>query len=69
MLIKQLKRRDESGHAVFHTQDSRKAKQGAILVKNVAKWNANAKKNPYRSVFFRRILKETGRLEFVKLNF
>ena len=69
MLIRQLKRRDESGHTVFYIQDGRKATQGAILVKNVAKWNAHAKKNPYRSAFFRRILKETGRLEIVKLNF
>ena len=63
--IRQLKRRDESGHAVFHIQDSRKATQGAILVRNAGKWNAHTEKNPYRSALFRRILKETGRLEFI----
>ena len=65
MFIRQLKRRDVSGHAVFHIQDSRKATQGAILVRNSGKWNAHAEKNPYRSALFRRILKETGRLEFI----
>ena len=67
MLIRQLKRRDESGHTVFYIQDGRKAMKGAILVKNAGKWNAHAKKNPYRSAFFRRILKETSKLEVTAL--
>ena len=50
MFIRQLKRRDESGHAVFHMQDSRKATQGYILVWNTGKRNAHAK--AYRSAYF-----------------
>ena len=65
VFIRQLKRRDESGHAVFRMQDSLKATQGAILVRNAGKWNAHTEKNSYRSALFRRILKETGRLEFI----
>ena len=63
MFIRQLKRRDESGHAVFHMQDSRKATQGYILVWNTGKRNAHTEKNRIEVRSFQRILKETCKLE------
>ena len=66
MFIRQLKRRDESGHAVFHMQDSRKATQGDSLVWNTGKRNAHTERIEVRS--FRRMLKDTNKLEFMQIH-
>ena len=53
MFIRQLKRRDECSHAVFHVQDRHKATQGDILVWNTGKRNVHTEKIRIKCALFK----------------